>query len=80
MAAIGSTTAEITNPKVINHQSAPAPKPKYGGNIRLPAPKKLAKIANPIMKDTLVVFILIGHFGHSYKDKIHFLKVKDSTI
>ena len=48
-----SATKKLRKPK--NH-SFPASIPKYGGKIKLPAPKNMANNANPIIKISLPAF------------------------
>ena len=49
--------ADVTKPKVTNHQSDPELNPKKGGRIKFPAPKKAANKAKPNTNVSLVLFI-----------------------
>ena len=55
--SIGITVVVIKNPMATNHQSEPELKPKNGGRIKFPAPKKPANNANPNRKILLVSLI-----------------------
>jgi len=55
---IGIITADTAKPKATHIQSVPALKPKKGGNIKFPAPKKRENNANAVIKVCLVWLIV----------------------
>lgn len=57
----GIIVADAKNPMATNHQSGPELNPSNGGRIKLPAPKKAAKMAKPNTKDSLVLFMSSGY-------------------
>ena len=58
MPKIGITTAVITNPTATKDHASPALNPRYGGRIKLPAPKNMENNAKPVISISLVLFIL----------------------
>ena len=55
---IGITTAVIINPIVTQNQSSPELYPNNGGNNKFPAPKNMENKAKPVIRTSLVLFIL----------------------
>ena len=68
MPMMGMTTAEAAKPKVTIFQPEPASKPKKGGRIRFPAPKKSENNANAVTSVPLLDLIAKRKFAA--KDKI----------
>ena len=58
---IGITGSARRKPNIVLNQPLPALTPRYGGNIKFPAPKNIAKSASPLTK--ISFFLLFKSFS-----------------